>query len=305
MRRFIAYSLAESARFRTRLDTNSHDMTVAIGGMQNFGHHIWQELSGITQLLMPDRLSRVRGVLVGPHTWFRLDRVFPELSGIPVTTCANSEEMLVNGFSQPGTILRPVGVQITANLRSRLRRAAVVVLGPDEVRRICQAGADRRLIWINLRAHNKMWLTQVEGYSAILNALQSEFGDIGVVYDGWTDTAPIRDEIDQRLRPDIIRHDTIGTSIESSLIWADSVTTYISVVGSGLVLNSWLVHKPGMAHANRAHLNQGMFWNNVSQGMTPTRFIDAANVTCDGTLYGSYDFDWHLLIPKLRQILAA
>jgi hypothetical protein len=60
-----------------------------------------------------------------------------------------------------------------------------------------------------------------------------------------------------------------------------------------------------MAHANRAHLNQGMFWNNVSQGMTPTRFIDAANVTCDGTLYGSYDFDWHLLIPKLRQILAA
>jgi len=38
--------------------------------------------------------------------------------------------------------------------------------------------------------------------------------------------------------------------------------------------------------------------------MTPTRFIDAANVTCDGTLYGSYDFDWHLLIPKLRQILA-
>jgi hypothetical protein len=133
--------------------------------------------------------------------------------------------------------------------------------------------------------------------------LNDEFGNIGVIYDGWTDTTEIRDAIDNRLDPSIIRHDTIGASIHSSIIWAGAVTAYVSVVGSGLVLNSWLVHKPGIAHSNRAHLGQQSFWNSVSSGMVPTKFIDRNLVSDDGSLYGNYDFDWRLLLTDLREVL--
>jgi hypothetical protein len=196
-------------------------------------------------------------------------------------------------------------MQITEALRLRLRRAAAATLGPEEIARIAQAGAQRCLVWINLRGHNKIWRMQVEGYAELLNSLQAEFHDIGVVYDGWKDTAEIRDEINNRLHADITRHDTLGASIENSLAWAEAVTTYVSVVGSGLVINSWLVHKPGVAHANRAHLRQRTFWNNVSQGMIPTTFIDSDAVICDSSLYGNYDFDWRILLPPLRKALEA
>jgi hypothetical protein len=303
MRRLIACSLAEPDKFRARIASDTDGLTLVAGGTGNFGHHVWQELTGIAKLLAAGHLPRVRSLLVGPHTWFSLDQVFPEFAGIPVTKCGTSEEMLVNGLDQPGTILRPVGMQISEDARFRCWRAATVALGSEEIGRISAAGAQSQLVWINLRAHNKRWVSQVDGYSSLLNSLQAEFGNIGVVYDGWIDTAQIRDEIDRRLRADIVRHDTLGASIESSLAWAEAVTTYVSVVGSGLVLNSWLAHKPGIAHANRVHLRQCSFWNSVSPGMVPVTFVDSAAVTCDGTGYGNYDFDWRVLLPSVRDAI--
>src|ERR1039458_7541066 len=56
MRRLIAFSLAEPAKFQLRIDSETDALTLIAGGMANFGHHIWQELSGIAQLLAAGRL---------------------------------------------------------------------------------------------------------------------------------------------------------------------------------------------------------------------------------------------------------
>jgi hypothetical protein len=303
MKKLIESSLADPSGFRARLEANPGQLTLVVGGMGNLGHHIWQELSGIAELVGTTNLNKVRCLLAGPHTWFRLDKVFPELAQVPVVNCAREEDMALLGANVPGTLVRPIGTHITSDLRQRLRSAAAAAVGPEQEATIAAAAARARLIWINLRAHNKMWQTQVEGYSNLLNTLNQEFGNIGVIYDGWMDTTKIRDEIDGRLDPRIPRHDTIGVPIHSSLIWAGAVTAYVSVVGSGLVLNSWLVQKPGIAHANRAHLHQQTFWNSVSIGMIPTNFIDRSLVSDNGSLYGNYDFDWRLLLPYLRDVL--
>jgi hypothetical protein len=304
MQKLIELSLSEPSKFRARLESNPDELTLVVGGMGNFGHHIWQELSGIAALVETKNLAKVRCVLVGPHTWFKLDDVFPELADVPVVRCRTQQDMVLFGAGVPGTIVRPIGAQISGDLRLRIRRTAAMAIGPEQLASITAAGACARLVWINLRAHNKMWRTQVEGYSNLLNTLQGEFGKIGVVYDGWNDAAQIRDDINGRLDPAISRHDTIGVSMDASVIWADAVTSYVSVVGSGLVLNSWLVQKPGIAHANRAHLGQRTFWNSVSGGMIPTTFIDNAAVSDDGSLYGNYDFDWRVLLPFLRDAMA-
>jgi hypothetical protein len=305
MRGLIAYSTAEPTKFASCISLGSDDLTLVIGGMPNFGHHVWQELAGIAELLSDRSFPKVRSLLVGPHTWFQLDKVFPELAGLPVVKCMNAREMLAGGFNGAGTLVRPVGTMIDEELRRRLRNAAGEVLGPDLVSKVLDLGAQSRLVWINLRAHNKKWNNQVEGYAGLLNALHDEFGNIGVVYDGWADTAGIRDDIDRRLHTGIVRHDTVGASIETSLLWAGAVTAYVSVVGSGLVINSWLTLKPGVAHANRSHLNQRSFWNRVSDGMIPATFINNQDVTDDGTLYGNYDLEWKVILDQIRKEFVA
>jgi hypothetical protein len=305
MQRLIESSLAEPDRFLARTHSSPGQLALVVGGMRNFGHHIWQELSGIDDLVGSENFGKVSSLLVGPHTWFKLDRVFPELAHLPLVACATPEQMVVCGAAVPGTIVRPIGMQISSGLRLRIRRAAAAAIGPEQVAAIAAAGARTHLIWINLRAHNKMWQSQVDGYANLLNALHQEFGNIGVVYDGWKDTTEIRDDINARLDPAIIRHDTIGVSIDASVIWADAVTAYVSVVGSGLVLNSWLIQKPGIAHANRVHLDQRTFWNSVSSGMIPTTFIPGSAVSDQGGFYGNYDFDWHILLPHLREALSS
>lgn len=304
MRRLISYSFTHPVEFRNRVHSLPKELTIVVGGMGNFGHHVWQELSGIAMAVEAGQLHSVKSMLVGPHTWFDIAAVFPEIAPDIIVKCTAADEMFIEAFDQPGTLLRPIGVQITKNLRDRLRHAAEIKLGSREVLRILSEGKRARLIWINLRFHNKMWNSQVEGYAALLNTLQNEFGDIGVVYDGWKDTCETRNQIDSLIHKNVIRHDTIGASIESSLIWAEAVTTYVSVIGSGLVLNSWLVERPGIAHANRAHLRQRQFWNSVSQGMIPTSFIDQQLVTDDGSLYGNYDFDWKHLLDPVRSAIS-
>jgi hypothetical protein len=254
-------------------------------------------------MLMQTGFEKVRHLLLGPYQWFPIKTVFPEAEKVILTTCETEDEMVRRGYELPGTILRPIALQITSNLRQRIQSAAFATLSTEERNRIDDATKNHRLIWINLRSHNKMWLSQVEGYVALLNTLQNEFGNLGVIYDGFTDTKSVRDAIDGQLNSKIARYDTIGNSMALSVCWAAAVKTFVSVVGSGLVINSWLVEKAGIAHANRPHLRQSIFWNNVSINSIPTIFIDPAVVQSDNLLYGNYDFDWRILLAPLRDIL--
>ncbi|SNS52492.1 MULTISPECIES: hypothetical protein [unclassified Azospirillum] len=304
MQALIQRSLAYPDAFRRRLAAPLGHCSLVLGSMPNMGHYFWQEMSGIDRLLSAGYLGSVDALLVGPNTWLQPQDVFPELASLPVTRCAAVQDMPVASLDLPSTLLRPVGLRISAGLRARLRTVALRSITATRAAVIAEAGARHRLVWINLRSHNKAWRSQVDGYAAILNTLHEEFGDIGVVFDGWTDSADVRDQISELLAPGIARHDTIGCSFEESLVWAEAVSTYISVVGSGLVINSWLVGKAGVAHANRAHLAQGRFWNSVSEGMEPVSFIDANAVSAESALYDGYDFDWRLMLPRLREILS-
>ena len=126
-----------------------------------------------------------------------------------------------------------------------------------------------------------------------------------MVFDGFEDTAGIADDIKALLNADIATVSAIGCSFEESIVWANKVASFVAVVGSGLVINSWLSDCSGVAHGNAAHLKQQQFWNCVAPGKGEVHFLSSGQVSGRGDLYGTYDFDWKILADHLNSILSS
>ncbi|NEQ74830.1 MAG: hypothetical protein F6K23_18355 [Okeania sp. SIO2C9] len=76
------------------------------------------------------------------------------------------------------------------------------------------------------------------------------------------------------------------------------------MVGSGLVITSWLNDKPGVAHADRAHLGQKCFWSEVKEsGIEPT-FLNHQEVKqLQQGVYKNYQIDWQIIYQKILRII--
>jgi hypothetical protein len=173
------------------------------------------------------------------------------------------------------------------------------------------ADVPRPLVWINLRAHDKVWRDQAAGYASILNALVEEHGAVSAFVDGWTDCRPVADELARRVGPGVTLFNGLGFKVSDSLVWAQAVDAYVCTVGSGLVLLTWLSAKPGVAHADVAHLKQMEWWGDVRPGApiplhpAPDDIHEIEGSGRDGgAFYADYRVDWRLLLKLLRQALA-
>ena len=81
--------------------------------------------------------------------------------------------------------------------------------------------------------------------------------------------------------------------------------SYIAIVGSGLVITSWLNDKPGVAYSNRGHLKQKNFWAKVKEKAIAPDFLDFDDVTDVGTGgWCNFKLDWQVIYQKMFNILA-
>jgi hypothetical protein len=300
--RLIELLLQEREGLSAVLSRPSLGGAVQIGFRQNLGHYVWQELQGIADLLSAHGAEAIGQLILGPYRPFDPREVFPELSDTSVIEVRDSRQPFAATFRLPYQPVRPVGLRIGRELQRRIQLAVDRKISNDVRQSVEQLTRSRFCIWINLRHHNKAWKQQVPGTIDVMNRLHRLIPDLAVVFDGFSDTKAICSEIVNGLNPAIEVRDTIGCSLEESLVWARSVHLYSSVVGSGLIINSWLSRKPGVAHANVAHLRQAGFWSLVAEDAIAPVFLSPGAVTDDETMYGSYDFDAALLLESLTSL---
>jgi len=291
----------DASQSRTLSEGNGFVLTMATTA--NLGHQIWQDLSGLELMIDQGLADKINRIIVCNNAKFDIGALFPELPPGTVRNVGDSRNMRDAAYREHGTIIHPVGYQISQSLRERIWRVSRAEVGPVRAAEIDEAAKDRKLIWINLRSHNKSWINQIDGHVAVLEALQKEFGNIGVVYDGWTDTLEVRDAIDAKLSPDILRFNTVGCQLSESILWANVVSAYISVIGSGLVINSWLSSTPGVAHSDHVHLLQATAWPSVAPDAIPPIFLTKDQIESGVNIYSNYDFDWQHLLEPLSEIL--
>lgn len=305
----LAQSIAKNpALFATR-ESPRRDGFVLVSNLRaNLGHYFWQEMSGVSLLKEAGLLGRVRAILTRSERWFTPADMFPELNDVPVVKIdhfSEAQSALQEAQLLGLPLVAPIGQAISPFLKSRVLHVAESRISEGSNSAINAFCSSNRAIWINLRSHNKAWSNQVQGYADLLNHLHTLHSDIGVVFDGFEDTAGIADDIKALLNADIATVSAIGCSFEESIVWANKVASFVAVVGSGLVINSWLSDCSGVAHGNAAHLKQQQFWNCVAPGKGEVHFLSSGQVSGSGDLYGTYDFDWKILADHLNSILSS
>jgi hypothetical protein len=160
------------------------------------------------------------------------------------------------------------------------------------------------LLWINVRGHNKSWVSQEEGYANIINKLSEDFPNLGIVIDGWIDCNEVVENIQKQLKPTVKVYNTLGCPLPESIVWGHYIDAYIAVVGSGLTITSWLNDKPGVAYANRGHLKQKNFWSKVKEKSIEPNFLDFSEIVEVGTSgWANYEINWEVIYEKILPIL--
>ncbi len=279
-------------------------LAIQLGYVGNLGHFLWQELAGLDAILREHGAAAIDALVVAPFAPVDPIELFPELANIRVERVARGYLVPSSPIAVDHQCLRPVHGRIPRGLVDRIIACARRVAGDAFIAKVDEFRRNRKVLWINLRAHNKVWSRQVPGYAHLVSELQKVGSPLGVVIDGFEDATEAAKALIDRLPPEVAVTNTIGCSIHQSIVWANAVDAYCSVVGSGLVINSWLARVPGVAHANLPHLWQEPFWTAACEGSVPPTFIAHDSLTQSSTLYGDYDFDETRVVPALASFLS-
>ncbi|MFN9505253.1 MAG: hypothetical protein ACK57J_11965 [Rubrivivax sp.] len=279
-----------------------------LGFCNNLGHTMWNDLSGLEAAVDAGMLDRVAAVVAGPHTFFPVDALFPELAaaGVPVIRRPKDAPPCVrhDAASLP---LRLTSNRITRSLRRRIvawalqaEQASLASLAP-----LNGPGLN---LWCNLRQHNKTWVDQVDGLVALAKVFAGALKGqpVRLLLDGTRDTAPLAARIAEALSGQVDVVDATQVPLSRTVVMCGLVDLHLCVVGSGLTLPHWVMGRRGVAHGNRPHLGQQSFWNNVSEGTHDVDFVPMDAVQdMDGPLthdpsYVNYRLDVQAVLSLLE-----
>jgi hypothetical protein len=276
----------------------------AVHGNFNYGHFFWCDLSGLQFAVESGLHDGLAGMIKTPSQFIEVEALFPELADKPIHDCANQVYAFQAAVRNRYLPIHFTNTEMNDAFVMRLRAWGRAHAEPSKRP---PATIARPLIWLNLRAHNKIWADQVQGYANILNALHEEHGAVSALLDGVEDCRPLAEGIRAQTRPEITLYDGLDFSLADKLAWAAAVDAYIVVIGTGLMIVHSMGGAKGVAHGNREHLTQLGFWESIQPGSGTPIGPKPDEITDVGpaVLQRDYDVDWRVLLNLLRPVLAA
>jgi len=280
----------------------------------HIGHQLWNELSGIDQLVQDDPAALPEWIVLnhgnGIELYGPVDALFPELDGRVNRALGDTDELIRYAYREGVFILRVTRQLVSASLRKRINsRAARSPVGKRSIA-VLPRTRTTPVILIGLRVENRT-LVDLPGFLARLTRLVAERhpgavivldghnaageeahdGVIGSHGEGMAKRQPIdvEHELAAELRAvaadwPVTIADTIGAPISASLAWASTCDCFVSIWGASLAKYRWVCNKPGYVLSGRTNLlSRGDLHiyddPRYMQDPTPLLFPDPALVT--------------------------
>ncbi|MGL5059953.1 MAG: tetratricopeptide repeat protein [Microcoleus sp.] len=280
-------------------------------GWANLVHYLWNEVTGIQFLYENSILEKIDKFCVvcnsnNPYKQFNIVDIFSEIPTEKLILFSDSQSCS-NFLSENNYLaVRVTDVFIKEELADRIYSSAKNKCSKTVLKEVENAKKHFPLISVNLRSHNKSWISQTEGYANIINKLYQDYPKIGVVFDGSPSEEVIMDRIVNLIPSTIATYNALGDVYER-IVWAHAIDTYIAAVGSGLTLVTWITNKPGVAHSNRVGLGQQLFWSEVRENAISPVFINQDFIIeCDRRTNAgcsNYDLDWKVIYNEVLKIV--
>ena len=257
----------------------------------HIGHQIWNELSGIDQLIeggarsLPDWI--VLNASDGIELYGALDELFPALKNRVLRDLTDVRAMIRHAYAQGIMIVRVTREHVSRNLRNRIldrvRAGDAYREVRDHIARVPCFPADGQhaapAILLGLRVENRTLVDLTGFFRNLVDFISTQFPGAIIVLDGhnargistghfieshaesYARSRPI--DIEHALAADLRRHfkgrpitiaDTIGQPVGVSLAWADRCSCFVSIWGASLAKYRWVCNKTGLVISSRDNL---------------------------------------------------
>lgn len=268
------------------------------GFLDNLGHYFWNDVSGIDRLIRAGLQSSVDVVFQDSNSrWLKPDAVFSEEFKGKFQSLESADDMLQMVLKEQILIVRPTATSIDQVMATRVQQSALQNFEISHHERFKnyydQSRSENFILFINLRAHNKIWIEQKLGFSRIIQYFLAIWGDrLVVVFDGFSDC---REEIEAIARgiPEL-RYwvDATSCDLSETLAWMFRADFFVATVGSALALLTWTANRPGICHGDTRHMMQKEFWDKVRTEPLKVFWVpDSAISDVSNMFYSDYHLD--------------
>lgn len=266
--RWKSFMVAFWQEVKGYLTNRSNPKLAVIIQLNHLGHHFWNELTGLQQIIDNQLLEKVDQFLVTcPEFFGNIDKVFPEISSQKVqrTNDVNKVVLHNNYFA-----VRIADIFIKESLAKQVSKVAHNMCSKSYLETVKEARVNHfPLLWVTIRVGSREWIDQGESLPKIIKKLAEAFPKLAIVFDGISlvraqDHLPINkqekeliekekqlaQQIKEALPPEIQVYNTIGHLMQESVVWSQAVDLYLSPWGAGLTKVAWISNKPGVIHSN-------------------------------------------------------
>jgi hypothetical protein len=278
------------------------------GTLSNMGHYFWNDISGLvrySRIGLPQSVGRIlvyKTPFLGPEVGLE------ETRDLEIVRAVDPDNLFQTVIRRGFYCVRPTALRISPEAAAKIRDHAESRFEPEERAVVAVARKADLLIWFNLRAHNKVWLDQVEGAVALAERIVAEGRTLSLILDGMADCESMATEIRRRIPDGVLVINGFEMPLYRSICWAFACDAYVATIGSGLTLMTWIAGRPGVAHSERGHLGQLGFWSEVRPDVAAPAApaIEDIRDVEEGVFYSDYNIDpariVDLLSPQLHQI---
>jgi hypothetical protein len=265
--------------------------SVLFGSIDNLGHYFWNDLSGLFRFKEFGALDDVSSAL--SYRYRFLDTAAVASLHTPHAFAASTPEGLFETCIREALFLfRPTSLLVQTRWAKAIMEYARASLDPMEQRQILKARQMDRLIFFNLRIHNKSWREQVDGAIAVATEAIQRGLSVGLYLDGMPDCAEVARQIQAALPAGAVAIQGFDKPMAATIAWAAACDGYVATIGSGLTTLTWIAGLPGVAHSEGAHLGQTAFWQDVRPDALPPTVVKRDWVTDLGEgAYCNYSID--------------
>lgn len=272
--------------------------------MNNLGHFFWNEVSGLDEYAKKGYLRNINCAISYRYAFIDPFDILPADIVPERRHCRSAAEFCDAVLNGGLFCVRPCGAAITPYLASEIRDLAQNRATDEQRAMLNAAKAADFVLWAALRAHNKVWVNQVEGILAAAKILSETFATSAIYIDGTPDCADLYAQIAARVPANVQVFDGTQVSVYDTLIWSFAIDAYIATIGSGLVSVTWLAAKPGIAHSETHHLHQMAFWSDVRPDAPPPLTPAMEEIRDLGaTGYCDYEIAPETIVRLLKQML--
>ncbi len=301
---------------------------VVYGHISNISHYMWNEVTGMQYLAVNGCLAKIDKFLALPYDYYNIPALFEEVSEEKVVAIPHANSLLETILENNLFTMRVTDTFITEALAKRIVNYSFSLAKCANegvfLQEVDQAKKCFPLIWITIRSHRRVWVSQIEGFANIINKLYQDYPKLGIVFDGWgcmdhrqpdpRDQSMIQQENEIRLKiidliaPEITTYNVIGATNFEKAVWANAVDMYIQPEGTGLTHVTWIANRPGVIFSHKQAMGQKWHWfNNRENAIEPVLIKEEyliGNAKDIGLGHHSnFDCDWWGIYEEVLKIL--